>query len=132
MRLLRQARDQVEADIANPRGTEDWHSAINIFAPVHSARSLQFFVDERLRAKADAIESRGGPLPRLFSVNRFRVRFQGYFRERALEVDAKCLEHRREEYGFEETRRASADVDGVNGLGEGFDRRCNHHAGGRK
>ncbi len=42
VRLLGQAGDQIEADIADSCGAQNGHGAVDVFAAVHAARGFQF------------------------------------------------------------------------------------------
>src|SRR5208337_63065 len=61
-RLFGKASDEIEADIAHANVAKNFCGTIDIGAAMHAASGFQFFIDERLRAEADAIDSRCQPV----------------------------------------------------------------------
>ena len=112
-RLVREAGDQVHADVAKAGGAKDFDGAENIFAAVHAAGGLQFAIVKGLRAEADAVESGvkpGGGFDR-------RDRLGIGLERRLLRLDAigiaERVEDSREGCGREEAWRSAAEVDCV-------------------
>src|SRR5437660_978583 len=79
--LVRQPRNQIKADIPNPRLAQNRHGPVNIRPPVYPPRRNQFLVRKRLQPKAHAVNSRPHPCRRLLSLNRLRVRLQRHLHQ---------------------------------------------------
>src|SRR2546426_1758306 len=76
LRLVRQTRNQIKADVPYPRLAQNRHRAVNIRPPVHPPRRNQFLVHERLQPKTDPVNPRPHPSCCLFRLNGLRVRLQ--------------------------------------------------------
>ena len=73
---MREAGDQVHADVGEARSSEKLIGAIDVSAAMHAARGLQLAVVKRLDAQADAIEAGFEPRSGLFRRDRFGVGFE--------------------------------------------------------
>src|SRR6202043_3510855 len=71
--LMRQAGDEVEADVGESRGSQGGDRGENIFAAMHAAGGFQFGVVEGLRAEADAVDPGGEPGGSLFGSDGFGI-----------------------------------------------------------
>ncbi len=74
--LMRQSRDQIKADIPNPRLAQYRHRPTNIRPPVHSPRRHQFSIHKRLHPKTNPVNPCPNPSRRLFRLNRLRISLQ--------------------------------------------------------
>src|SRR4029077_13246689 len=78
--LIGQARDEIETDVGESRGSQVRDRGENIFAAMHAARGFQFGVVEGLRAEADAVDADGEPGGGFFGRDGFGIGFEGDFR----------------------------------------------------
>ena len=113
-RLAREARDQVDVQVRNPRGAQALQVLEHYSPAVESAALLGFAVDEGLNTEADASDARLG--------KRCKGRV-GNLARGALDGDLGIRFHREfpvngsEEFGnqirFEQARCSAAEIDGV-------------------
>src|SRR5258708_6777828 len=113
--LVRQAGDQVEADVVNSCGVKNGQRAIDIRAAVHAAGGLEFDVGKRLHSEADAIDSSCGPVCGFFRLYSFGIGFQRYFTEFGRKRFANRVEHRLKMSRVKQARRSTPEINGVHG-----------------
>ena len=110
---MREARDQVHADIAKAGGAKRFDRAEDILAAVHAAGGLQFAIVKGLRAEADAIESGVEPGRGFDRRNRLGISLEGDFLRLDVKGFAQRVENARERRGIEEARRPAAEIGGI-------------------
>ena len=125
--LIRQAGDEVQADVGEAFGTKTGDGGEDVVAAVHAAGGLEFGVVKGLRAEADAIDAGGEPGGGLFPGDGFGIGLERRLRagrtgsegRRSQIGRAKLRVHGVEDAGevggIEEAGRAAAEVDGVGG-----------------
>src|SRR5260370_405356 len=92
LRLVRQTRNQIKADIPNPRLAQYRNRPVNIRPPVHPPRRNQFPIHERLQPKTNPVDSRPDPSRRLLGLNSLRVRLQRHLFDLPGAFPARCLQ----------------------------------------
>src|ERR1700674_64944 len=112
-RLVRQTRNQIEADVSNSRLAQDRDSPINIRAPVQAPRRRQLFVRKRLHPKTYSSDSRPYPCRSFFRFNRFLIRLQRHLSEFRAETRSNRMEQLLKIPRLQQARRPPADVNGI-------------------
>ena len=118
---MRKTGDQIKADIANSSGMQKRNRPVDIVPAMHAARSLQFDVRKRLHAETDAIDSGCGPRFDFGSFDRFGIGFKRDFVEAGRKRFTNGIKNTHKMRGIEKTRRAPAEINGVNAFrSQGF------------
>src|SRR5262249_14271369 len=76
-RLIREADDEIHADVVDSGGAEDFGGGGDAGASVHAAGGLEFAVVKGLDAQADAIETCGEPGGGFFGCDGFGICLEG-------------------------------------------------------
>src|SRR5947207_6156162 len=111
--LVRQAGDEVKADVANASGVQDGNSAKDVSAAMHSAGGFELDVGERLNSKADSIDAGGGPGFGLGGLDRFGIGFQRDFAKLVDKSFTNSVQDCAQMQRIKQARRAATEVHGI-------------------
>src|SRR6266849_10855554 len=114
-RLMRQACNQVEADVGDARIAQSASCRRDIGAAMHPAGGNKLGITEWLHAEADAVDPRCAPGGGFLRRHRFRVGLERDLFELAAEAGSHRVEDARQRCRGEEARRTATDVYGVHG-----------------
>ena len=113
---MREACDQIHADVAKAGGREEVRGSKDILAAVHPARGLKFAVVEGLHAQADAVEAGREPCGRFYGRNRFGIGLERDFEKVGAIALPQRIENLRQSGRLEKARRAAAEIDRVDDI----------------
>ena len=107
---MRESGNQIEAEIGETRGAQNFRGLENIGAAMHPSRGAQFCVVEGLDAHADAVESRFPPRSCFFGGDGFRIGFERHFLELRRKRGADRRDDLRQARGFKKAGRSAAEI----------------------
>src|SRR6267142_1853429 len=112
-RLVRQSRNQIKTDVANPRLAQNRHRPVNVRPPVPPSRRNHFLIHKRLQPKTNPVNPRANPRPSLFHRNRLRISLQRHLGKLRRETFPNRFQNSLQMGRIQQARRPPAKVNRI-------------------